>query len=239
MKTKTFAFTCIIHLILFIYATPGVATDNQINRKSLTILGITPGVSKFNDVYNSFGEATRQSLGDAATSRTEICYRIHDGLHEAILIFSSNNEMAGSPEFIVTDITVYSREYNIKPDYTELPFIEPYDNPNICSLVKSNSLKIRTSNGIKLGMKQKQIYSILGKPVDKNNNSAGYSSCIEQLMNPTGKDYDYWSKRRGCFEDNKGGWNGKPHYDICTGINILFENGIAVYFIISSGTSVC
>lgn len=229
-----FAFT----LTATLCSSTVIASENEVDRKSLTILGITPGVSKFKDVFYIFGKAKMRSIGDAGLSRTEICYSLSGNVNGTTILFTSDNEMAGAPDFIVSTIHIYSKDYPFDTSrYSEQYPIDLIH--GICSTAQPFTGALVTKNGLRLGLTSGEMHSILGKPAKSENNSASYVSCIKQYLLPTNKYYDRLRKLEGCFEDDAGGWKGEPYYNICSGVFVIFKNNSIVCLRVSSGTSVC
>lgn len=223
MKTGISAITLTV-LLQILTTTAGA--DSIIGHNSLTFLGITPGESTLNDVTRAFGKAETWRTGDAAASETKICYRMSVVSEETTVVFASHSEMAGPPNYRVTSIRLYG---------PEIPFTE---NQN-CINVRLDGKVLATSSGLKLGLAEQELLAKLGKPDRKSGEDRIYTSCVTEPMLPSDPNYAYWSRKKGCFRDENGGWKGKPYYDVCSGVTVKLKNARTIYLEFGSNNFVC
>ena len=214
----------VLTLALSSCATSAVA-DN-LDRRSLTILGITPGESTFNDVTRLYGAASQWHAGDAAGSETKICFRLSSGKTEAFVVFASNAEMAGAPHYVVTAVRLYS-------------VTESFPDASRCGSRPKGPHSFSTKSGISLGAPASKIEKILGKPHRHEKDRLVWTACSKVPLPETDPNYGYWSKREGCFEDEHGGWKGLPYYNACTGVSIGLKNAKVTYLEVYGTDSIC
>ncbi len=202
------------------------AAADGLDRRALTILGITPGESTFEDVARLYGAAGQWHTGDAHSSETKICFRFGSGDAGTWVVFASNSEMAGAPQYLVTDIRLYSSA-------------EFFTDTQRCKPVLKGRYSFSTKSGVGLGVSAAKMEKILGKHERRENAHFVWVACPKIPIPETDPKYDYWLKREGCFEDEHGGWKGKPYYNACAGVTVGLKNGKVTYLELSSADSIC
>ena len=201
------------------------ASADGLDRHSLTVLGITPGESTFEDVGRLYGETSQWHTGDAAGAETKMCFRFGSGTTVTHVVFASNSEMAGVSR-VVTDIRLYSKA-------------EPFADAQRCTPVLAGQHNLSTPSGLHLGASATEVNKILGKHQRREHTHLVWVACQKISLPQTDPKYEYWSKREGCFEDEHGGWDGKPYYSACAEVTIGFKKGKVTYLELSSTDSVC
>ncbi len=222
MNKIIFTFTT----LLFLLHGGGLSGAQVVDRPSLTIFGITPGASTFADVLQIFGKSSRWHTGDASTSESKMCYRLGSGSSEVFVVFASNSEMAGAPNYIVTGIRLYSSDGSFQENER-------------CKSAEWKKGKFLTSSGLQLGISLSEVNQILGKEHRREGDNFIWSNCEEVPILPSDPYYEFWSKKTGCFEDEKGGWDGKPYYYSCSQVSVCFKDGKVIYLGLSSVDSIC
>jgi hypothetical protein len=205
----------------------GVASAaTGLDRHSLQMLGITPGESTFADVIRLYGGTKQWHSGDAAASETKMCFHFRTGGRDTFVVVASNSEMAGAPNYLVTDIRLYSEA-------------EPFPDSARCAAVSSAPGSFSTKGGVGLGIPVAELERILGKPHGKEGSRLVWSACKEVPLPVSHPKFNYWSKREGCFKDEHGGWKGKPYYNVCSQLSVAVKGGKTTYLELSSVDSIC
>ena len=191
-----------------------------IGDESVTILGVRIGSSTFKDVIARLGEAKSWHTGDAALSESKICYRASSSIGETVIVFASNSEMA-VPKFKVTAVRIYS------------PAV-PFNDRRRCGVLNVAPSDLRTENGLALGVSPERVHEILWPKRSSKRDSLHYDSCRKRYMEKTDPYFSRWVGRAECFPDP-----ARPHVDECSGVDLRFAKGAAIFLEIVRGDSVC
>lgn len=108
--------------------------------------------SQFSDVTKKFGPAKIHKQGDAGSSLASVCYTTKD---KTFIKFASS-EMGGGK--FITEITITSN--TVQKD---------------CSPTTYDPQSLKFSNGLKLGLDQKEVQRLLGNPTKKKDKKFTYS----------------------------------------------------------------
>lgn len=110
----------------------------------LRILGINlEKIWDESELYRKFGPATTVQRGDAATGRTQTCYRSKAGQGEVHLIFESGE---------------------VTQSYYLFQGGPPWNGESLCAPSNMISASIRNDAGLGLGETRQQVMTLLGKP---------------------------------------------------------------------------
>ncbi|THI85137.1 MAG: hypothetical protein CAF41_012950 [Nitrospira sp. CG24A] len=112
---------------------------------SRTVMGFTMGDKTFDDANKILGDAQRWHTGDAAASEEKICYFSKKGSENVTLVLAQNSEMGSA----IDDMRLIGGSVSFQ---------------NQCKELKAAPSAFRTASGIRIGMTEKELRVILGKP---------------------------------------------------------------------------
>lgn len=194
---------------------------NTIADKTVTFLGVVAGSQQtLNDVKKQLGESRTWHTGDAGTSESKVCYRLENETEEVIVVFASNSEMS-SPKGQVTNIRIYGKEI-------------PFAAKKRCTFLRGFASKLRTLDGLHLGVTKAEIAHVLWQRPLSKNNFIYYDYCGKQFMQKSDPYFERWVGKKECFENPQ-----RPYVNDCTTAKFQMKNDAVVYFELSRGQSVC
>jgi len=170
------------------------------------ILGFQVGKHDFPDAMKILGKANQWHTGDAAASEDKVCYISQDG-NPVVFILAANSEMS---EGHVDEIRL------LKDDGKS---------PNDCKRITAKSKDFRTKSGINLGMTEKALEAILGKPTFTDGELRFYSWQDSKELKSQDPDYS------SCYKTD-----GKAIAFLTSFITARISNGILEWVTISSGS---
>jgi len=188
---------------------------------SLTFLGVRVGGSNtLSEVAARMGATVVWGTGDAATSESQICYRVPTTGRRVIIVFASNNEMS-QPKGQVNHIVVYG-------DPRAFPDRER------CAMLNRPPGALSTLNGLRLGLSPSEARRILGPRQLRKDQSLLYEASQRRYLEPTDSRYSHWAVQKQCFDDPS-----RPYFDDFASITIKFRAGAAILLGLSSNQSWC
>lgn len=158
---------------------------------SRTVMGFTMGDKTFDDAKNILGDAQRWHTGDAAASEEKICYFAKKGSENVTFVLAQNSEMGSA----IDDMRLIGGSVLFQ---------------NQCKELKAAPSAFRTASGIRIGMTEKELRAILGKPSGSKDGMLVYGWTESSENAP--KDF--------CLDDN-----GKSMAARGSGITARFING--------------
>ena len=187
--------------------------DNDIK----DLFGVHFGENTLFDVHDIYGYVEIMSVGDAATSTSYACYILNIEGQNNFLIFHSDNEFAGEPEYSLTGIELHQSN---KPLYDG------------CMKI-SNSDSVNRFSGL-LKMSKAQVINKF-KFIEDSQNSGqlSLSFCVSENLDFNDPYYSYWKDKEGCF-----GKNESPHNDTCRNYEAIFKNKL-IKLILKRIVSIC
>jgi hypothetical protein len=206
----------ILLFIINVLPVISVASDNLHSDYFSKLLGVELGKQNLNDVQKMYGDAKIADIGDAATSRSSICYAFTQNNIDQIVIFSSNNELAGKPSYVVTQIEIQTKG-------------SPTKNLKCNAIIKNNHITLSL-----IGKSKSEFSDKFGFNLKDITNNFNYSFCKKVSMKKDEPTYSYWKGRTECFNSET-----TPYYDICTNIQANFENNILLKLVLNRSESVC
>jgi hypothetical protein len=117
----------------------------QLADTNYQILGITISQNDFAAFAAKLGKAAQVSRGDAANSRSQVCYSSQNDSQLIYLILENDGEGFGSSFFLFADG-------------------EPWNGQKYCVKSPLISADLRTSSGLHLSLTRSEVQAILGMP---------------------------------------------------------------------------
>lgn len=170
-----------------------------------TITDFILGHDSFEKAKKMFGETNMWKSGDASTAEDKICYFSGSSKEQTIIVFASNAEMSmGAVDAIRL----------LKGN---VAFLDK------CSKTNMTANKLRTKSGLYIGMPEKKMKSILGRPTEEKKEMIVYSYCDEKEFKPGHPMYS------SCLSD------GKSAGQRCSGITAGVSHGFVQWLVIWFG----
>ncbi len=202
-------------LVCFVGACSSIeAKSEKIND---VLFGVTLGESSLNSVQDILGKSRLIKQGDAAYSETFVCYTFSKNRVNQVVVFASDEELAGSPEYTITRVDLYAS--------TQYPYS------------KDDCLDIGVSEKLAdsfIGYTKEGFSVHFGLPETVINDHYEKTVCHKELITPDSKNYKYWRGKKDCFQINE-----DPYVDVCATLKAVFKDGMLVKFSLSKVTSVC
>jgi hypothetical protein len=195
------------------------APERDLRIDHRTILGIPLGEANLAEVQRQLGEAKLWSDGDAATMEGKVCY-VTQGPNPLVLVFASNFEMAGPPEFKLTDVRILGSS--------------AYEEKAKCQSLSVTRDKVGTTSGLKIGISRARVRKILGRPPRTEKSEWAYTWTINRTLPPSDRYYEYWlARKKDCFEGKS------PFYTVSSEIIVQFDGDVVVALTFSRMDSIC
>lgn len=186
--------------------------------KGTQVFGVRLGIDGLSDVVKQLGPAEIRKVGDASTSRSVVCYVASLPAQDVVVSFSSDSELHGAPDFLVTNIEIAPADEGEKGRCGEIGDKRsgsPY----------SPSLIGRSRAAVLLDL------DIAQEAADP---TVRLSRCEEVSLPRSSEKYGYWSERRDdCFKGKA------PYLDACSTLTLVFSGDRLDSITLSYVESIC
>ena len=172
------------------------------------VLGFTVGVDSFAIAKKIFGPAHEWHSGDAAASETKLCYIANSGNDVVTVVLAENDEMATN----IDEIRMIRGRI---------------DSGSKCETLRQPLADIHTASGLRAGMTERQLESILGRPTYPDAGLLFYT--WEKNRELKAREPDYSS----CLVD------GRSIETLGSGVTARVIRGVVVWITIVYGDYVC
>ncbi len=192
--------------------TPARQGDLPVSMRS--VLGAQLNRDGPDRVVALLGPTSVRDTGDAGGATRVWCYLVGNPSPGSVVEFAANREMAGD-QFEADEIRVTRRN--------------PTRNGERCA-ASEHAGAPSTPGGLRLGLSERQVVRLLGKPVVRGGDSLYYAWESAKALPRRDPNYAYWnSRRKECF-------GGKAPYTNVGGEITVRLDSLGVYqFVLSRG----